>query len=764
VRPLVPLALGFALGILAGEATGLRRDVAACLAVVAALPWVCTRRGGRKARIAAGCAWIASAGALRIAFALAPPAEDSIAHRTGALPMRIAGRVGGLPEPNARGARIQVDAESAGASPAHGRLRLVVLEGIPPVLPGDRVEFRARLHPPRDYRNPGVPDRTLPDRARGVRAVAAVPRAADVTLLSRGPPGPMRAIAALRASLSRRLSLRTRGDARALLGALTLGERALISEAVETAFRRSGTTHLLSVSGVHLAAIALLCYAGLRRTLAWLPGAALCLRVRAAAAAVTIPVCALYALLAGAGVPVIRSTIMAGLLLSAAILDRAADVVSALALAALVLLAAEPGAIFDASFQLSFAACVGLALAPRVQGRGLASAITRMAAATGAASLCTAGLCAYHFGQVSLLGVLTNLVAIPYSTFVLLPAALLGLAVPSILPVAAVMAEVLIDLARLGAELPLASIPVSTPTLFEVLLLAAAPLLLLRGWPRMALLAACAVVLAGAVRHYITRVRDSARVTVLDVGQGDAVLIELPSRALLYDGGGGFDGAATVGDRAVLPALRARGVRRLDVVALSHPHPDHFGGLKAVLRELEVGALWTSGEPCVHPACQELFDLARRHGVPVRRPHLLVAGGARVEPLYPLPAYDPDMPTNDNSMVLRVSANRRHLLLAGDLEIEGELLLAAAAGMATRADVLKVPHHGSRTSSSEELLDAVRPRLAIISAGADNRFGFPHADVLERYRRRGIAVLRTDRHGAVTIDLGRRLEVRTVVP
>jgi competence protein ComEC len=121
------------------------------------------------------------------------------------------------------------------------------------------------------------------------------------------------------------------------------------------------------------------------------------------------------------------------------------------------------------------------------------------------------------------------------------------------------------------------------------------------------------------------------------------------------------------------------------------------------------------------------------------------------------------MPANDNSLVLRVSAHGHHLLLAGDLEAEGEMLLAAAARSAARAQVLKVPHHGSRTSSSEELLDAVRPRLAIVSAGADNRFGFPHPDVLQRYRARGIALYRTDLHGAVTVDLGRRIEVRTAV-
>jgi competence protein ComEC len=156
--------------------------------------------------------------------------------------------------------------------------------------------------------------------------------------------------------------------------------------------------------------------------------------------------------------------------------------------------------------------------------------------------------------------------------------------------------------------------------------------------------------------------------------------------------------------------------------------------------------------------------IAAARSVRVVRPHALAAGGARIEPLHPLPEHDPGLSTNDNSLVLRVTAHGRAMLLTGDLEGEGEILLAASAGGAARADVVKVPHHGSRTSSTDELLDAVRPRLAIASLGDANRFGFPHEEVVARYAHRGIRLLRTDRQGAVTIRLGTTLLVDTVDP
>jgi competence protein ComEC len=265
-------------------------------------------------------------------------------------------------------------------------------------------------------------------------------------------------------------------------------------------------------------------------------------------------------------------------------------------------------------------------------------------------------------------------------------------------------------------------------------------------------------------RDWARRHDPSLRVTFLDVGQGDAAVIEAPGGAVvLVDGGGSFDDSFDTGERIVEPFLRARGISRVDLVALSHPHPDHLNGLRRILRRFPVGALWTSGDDGHNPEYTHLVALAREHGVPTPVPAPSALGGARLEPEGPFIASaageaigpPPGLSVNDASLVLRLSFAGRAVLFPGDLEAdgEGELVGRRAVGQPVAADVLKVPHHGSRTSSSDELVDAVHPALAVISLGWRNRFHFPAPEVLQRYAARGARVLRTDRDGAVTVTL-----------
>jgi len=266
--------------------------------------------------------------------------------------------------------------------------------------------------------------------------------------------------------------------------------------------------------------------------------------------------------------------------------------------------------------------------------------------------------------------------------------------------------------------------------------------------------------------------KDRLEVTVLDVGQGDSIFVAFPGgRTMLVDGGGlpgssyirsrraGID----VGEDVVSPFLWARGLKRLDVVALTHAHQDHLGGLAAVLRNFQVGELWV-GRGVPTRAYAALLTEARARGVPVvqrRRGEQIDWGLVRMRVLWPESADPANVAQNDESLVLRIETGRQSLLLAGDIERPVEHALVAS-GDSLSTDFLKVPHHGSRTSTTEAFLDSVQPRFAAISVGETNPFGHPNTDVLRRIAGRGTRLYRTDRDGAITVlSDGKRLELRT---
>jgi competence protein ComEC len=283
-----------------------------------------------------------------------------------------------------------------------------------------------------------------------------------------------------------------------------------------------------------------------------------------------------------------------------------------------------------------------------------------------------------------------------------------------------------------------------------------------RNWRRW--VAFCALVVAASltVRALAPRWSHELRATFLDVGQGDACVIELPGgHAAVIDGGGSFDAAFDPGEQVIAPFLWRRGIRRLDVVILSHPHPDHANGLAFLVEHFPVGEVWTNGAETAQPGTVRLLQVAARRGVPIGAPRSIDLGGARLRPLAPLDAagriaVDAARSENDNSLVIQLDYRGHKLLFPGDLEAEGEAALVDAAGAGLASDVLKVPHHGSRTSSTDTLLDAVRPHVAVFSVGERNRWGFPHPTVLARYAARGVRALRTDRDGAVTVAVSGR--------
>ena len=748
---------------------------------------------GRRAPALGGVALAFALGAGLGHGAAAPrtltPAVAAAARRDDAA--LVVARVARGPEWAGRGARLVLDLEDVDGAPASGVLALSVLADWPDFGPGERVAFRAALHELHGTRNPGLPDPALALRAAGIDVLAAVPSAAAIARVGGAPPGGLRR-AAFRARRAMRAAIDAvvPGASAAFLKTAVLGDRRGVGDEVEEGFAAAGATHVLSVSGLHLAAVVAVVFFAARAAVGFVPALPLYVDPRAVAAAVALPTLVFFTLLTGEAVATQRSAVMLSVGMGAILVGRPVSAAASIAAAALVILAPAPLRLFDQSLQLSLASVGGIALLAerlgpsrrrrRPSGRALAW-LGRFGAATVAATAFTAPLVAHDFGTLAPAAPLGNLALVPLVELGVVPLGLFGAALAALgaapgrlaLRAAGAVARLALAVAdrfRVHAPVPPCRMPNALET-GALMAAAAAGLygLRARGQPRVwALAGAVAAAIAGAgslfARDWTRRHDPAVRVTFLDVGQGDAAVIEAPGGAVaLVDGGGSFDDAFDTGERIVEPFLRARGISRVDLVALSHPHPDHLNGLRRILRRFPVGALWTSGDDGHNPEYARLIALAREHGVPTPVPAASAIGGAWLEPEGPFISDaageaigpPPGLSVNDASLVLRLSFAGRAVLFPGDLEAdgEGELVGRRAIGQPVAADVLKVPHHGSRTSSSEELVDAVHPSLAVISLGWRNRFHFPAPEVLARYAARGTTVLRTDRDGAVTVTL-----------
>ena len=688
-------------------------------------------------------------------------------------------------------AHLRLAIHSVDGARISAEMSVLVLEGVPDVAPGDWVRFSTRLYLPRGFANPGMPDARLLARGQGIDLLATLRSPSELQLIPGKTPliNARRWAFRLRQAMASAINQRLSEPAAGFVRTMVLGERTDVPTKVEDGFRAAGATHVLSVSGLHLAVVVALVFQGLKRLIACFPWWALRIPPKMLASALALPVTAFYTLLTGEAVATLRSAIMASIVLGAAVVNRPLTLAASIGAAVLVLLVRCPAAILDVSFQLSFASVIGLGLfsrwllphgdSPKGGGwRRALSWLARSISASLAACLVTMPIVAHHFGEITPAAPLGNLALVPVVELVVLPFGLAGAllalvhswlgALPLLLAgLASRLALSMAEVFRVLAPIVL----VRFPNAGETLLLVAASgcaLQAVAGLPprrrRWLATATVAMVIAAAslgTREMIRRTRDDLRVTFLDVGQGDAALIEGPRGfTALVDGGGRYDGSFDTGARIVEPVLRAAGITSLDLVVLSHPHPDHMNGLFRVLERFSVGALWTNGDDGHNPAYHKLIETARQRRVPTPEPGRLSHATLVIEAVGPWLAghiaVPPGLGTNDASLVLRLSHAGRRILLPGDIGEEGEaeLLDQTVTRADLAADVLKMPHHGSRHASGAPFLDAVSPWWAVASAGRFNRFGLPNPAALERYARRSIEVLRTDRDGAVTVTVG----------
>jgi competence protein ComEC len=484
-----------------------------------------------------------------------------------------------------------------------------------------------------------------------------------------------------------------------------------------------------------------------------------------------------YALFSGWAIPVRRALIF--LLVLALMVARGRSGLRAepLAAAAIAVLGVEPGALFEPGAQLSFAATAALMFAASRPERSESGAfgsrfrfIDDAARASASAVAVTAPIAAWQFGSAAPLALFANLVAIPWTAFALLPASLLAALSLGcgIEPIGRWLTSIAIWIANGTLNLGLwfsdrlpPAIPSTRPSgvYFLAIVLCVALTLRARGTVPRVLGSLCVSVLV-AVAPPTPIAPPRPRLIALEVGQGAASLVEGHRAAVLTDAGSSFAGRDW-GKRAVVPALAALGVERLDVLIVSHGDLDHWGGVPSVLNSVSVGEIWVPHGAAIDPAFDRIWEAARARGVPIFErgagSPAVAVGDLLIEPLWPLPVVE-RRSRNDRSLVVRIEVAGHSVLLPGDLEAPAESDLVSS-GADLRSDVVALPHHGSRTSSTEAFLEAVGATVAIASAPCHGRFGMPHADVLARAEEAGLSVWWTGRDGAVMVGLGERVTV-----
>jgi competence protein ComEC len=813
VRLLIAIVPGVAAGVLASPL--LVGAVGIAVAATGGFATLAHGRGWRRTRSVSalvalsGVAWLL--GAYAVDRAMHAPLRSLLESRLGgfaidsaldarlAEPVRLEGRLRGDAAPSGTGAVLLIDVARVWMGEASERAPGGLSASVGGTVDAARLrEWRAgrtvrlpvMLRRPARYLNAGVADGERALARRGVALVGAAKSGSLVEVVARGS-WLDEAAASLRARVRRVMATYVApldAQSAAVATAILIGDRAAMAADEERRLQEAGTYHVIAISGGNIALLTalllgLLWGCGVRG-----PGAAL----------VSMPALVLYAFVVSGGASVVRATAMAAVYLALRVIDQRTSALHAIALTAAVMLLAVPLEIVDVGFWLTFGATAAIVAGTARTGQAAGAvrpwwrrALLVIGLASLWAELALMPIGALVFQRVSVAGLILNLAAVPSMAVVQVAAALTvavdALGVPGAATAAGgaahAAAQVLLRSARLVDVMPWSTWRVPSPalTVMAGYYLALIAWFLLSRPPidsRRRRIAARSAG-AGAALAFLwiaasppTLARSAGdgllRLTVIDAGQGDALLVTFPDgRTMAVDAGGVSPrGDFDIGDRVIGPALRARGLGRVDYFLLTHPDPDHIGGAASVVRDFEPGEVWTGVAVANHEPSERLRETAaavRASWREIGRGDRLWIGGVEVRVHHPpTPDWERQRVRNDDSVVLELRLGTVALLLTGDIEREAERALAGALDDLPPVVILKSPHHGSATSSSAEFLTAVKPRAVLISCGRGNPYGHPVRAVLDRYRGIGAAVFRTDLEGQIELATdGAMVDVRT---
>jgi len=711
---------------------------------------------------------------------------------------------------------------SDAALPVRGNVWLTC-PGRPPLAYGDIIRIKTRLRFPRNYGNPGGGDMEKRFLFRETLVRGTIGSPADLVVLRRGQGNILKTrLEAFRSDLRTLIGEYAPSPHAQIIQASILGNQKEIPQETMELFNRTGTSHIIAISGFNIAIISAFFALLIRGTLMFFPYLLLRFdRNKWTVILTVVPVIA-FTFAAGAGVSVVRAAIMVIAFMAALLIGRDRDLFNTLAIAAFVILAVAPYSLFDVSFHLSFAAVFSilfitpilsrfLPAAPDGQTSGAALArrgfrtVTLFLIVTASATMGTLPLIAFYFNRLSMVVLPVNLAVVPVLGFLAVP---VSTAILAVAPVSTAAAAFLIQIATLLVDIslrivgffsafPWSSLPVSTPTVPEILLyylllytscryldtIRPAEGLVLpvaesaSRRRRFAWVAAACIILYAADGVYLYgRDRHPGKLSVsfLDVGQGNAALIRFPEGTkMMVDGGGAPGGTFDVGKVVLGPYLHHEKIGKVHVVVLTHAHPDHMAGLIHVLTHFNVDEFWSNGDEAVTDTYRQMMRIIRdrgiRHRIVSAGTDAVVIDGVLISFLHPPSArsdprgaYGDDYASaNASSLVMRLAYGETSFLFAADISAAEEAEILRSGGD-LRSQVLLVPHHGSASSGTEAFLAAVRPTVAVISCGRDNIFGFPRLEVMERLGPYVTKLYRTDTNGAVTVTSdGRHLSATT---
>ncbi len=799
-RPLLYLLSAYLLGLVWGyympadRLTLLLLLLPAVLSAAAALAW----KRLRCARLLILCACVLS-GNLLIGSAIAPslPVSHLARYRTGEK-MILEGVLYKAPQDFPAKTKYYVLVhkliEKDRERPVTGKLLLTVRQPQTRLAYGDLVRFICKMRSPGNFNNPGSFNYQRYLAFQELYVTASLDAKHPVVKVGERPGSRiLYRTERIRQRIKDFFAARLASPSAEIATALITGEQSGIPQDMRDQYSVAGVSHVLAISGLNIGIIALLCLGAAQTLCRRSTRLLLMVNTSKLAAVLTVVPVAVYCLIAGAGIAVIRATVMVIVYLFSIIIDRQDDLWNTLALAAWIILLVSPPSLFDCSFQLSFVSVAAiLYLHPRLSVRlfktskafpgmrkrwyhAVLHQIMTVLTVTLAATIGTAPLAAIYFNRCSPWGLPANLILVPLTGFLVVPLGLItSVACFISSPLAVVAAEItealiLFTNVVVGffSALPYADYRIATPTIPEILLYYIGVALAVHcrrsAWARYGM---AMVIVAGlgdaGYWYYQNHLNPRLRITAIDVGQGESTLLQFPGgKNMLIDGGGFYDAGFDTGGMVVSPLLWRNKISRIDYVVLSHPHPDHLNGLVSVMKNFEIGEVWSNGES-IDTEAYAAFDhliaernirqttIARGHA-----PHHI--NGAVIEFLHPArlapaqPGSGAQERLNNNSLVMRVTFREVSVLFTGDIGTADEReIMDLYPGLT--CTILKIPHHGSATSSSHAFIRMLRPRMALLGVGRDNSFHLPHPDVVSRYDEAGCSIFRTDRDGAISLE------------